>query len=478
MKVFFPDSNLFLQCRDLNQLPWNEIAPNEEEILLAISRPIQREIDKLKHDGNDRRAKRARKANSFIRTIVLAPNSEVLVRNSSPIVRAFFPLPCDIQSSSPKDLDLSITDDQIIAEALSYQSQNPQSDVAILTHDTNPLLTAKRSGLSYRVVPDDWLLQPEPDTRDKRIKDLERRLAEIEDTRPSIEIISLDSKNQSLNSVLIEVVRYRSLTKGEIDEFIAQAKSWYPMVTEWKKPGRSGTTGSMLSIVEMIHQYEIPTDSEIQKYQEQQYPSWIEKLRSFLESLSTKLEVQHRHSTVLISIQNTDSFPAEHAFAEFRASENLLLRMDSQAREFLPDHPLKPPRAPKPPEGKWVQFGNLLSTFASTRSISANIPVFPSLTVPKPRDRNAFYWVTGKGSQYSPLLSLECEEFRHQLGPKMFDITIAVTPKERAEKGVLICRFGAKNLPQPTECHIPVNIIYSEGDTMEKVKNLIEALKP
>jgi hypothetical protein len=65
MKVLFLDSNLFLQCRELHELPWNEIAPDEKEILLAISRPVQREIDKLKHDGNDRRAKRARKANSL-----------------------------------------------------------------------------------------------------------------------------------------------------------------------------------------------------------------------------------------------------------------------------------------------------------------------------------------------------------------------------------------------------------------------------
>ena len=66
MLVFIVDTNLFLQFRDLQELPWGDLS-DEEDILLLIPQQVIRELDKLKYDVNKRRSKRARQASSFIK---------------------------------------------------------------------------------------------------------------------------------------------------------------------------------------------------------------------------------------------------------------------------------------------------------------------------------------------------------------------------------------------------------------------------
>jgi len=48
MKVFFIDTNIFLQCRDLEQLPWSDMCEKDEHVQLLVPRAVQREIDRQK----------------------------------------------------------------------------------------------------------------------------------------------------------------------------------------------------------------------------------------------------------------------------------------------------------------------------------------------------------------------------------------------------------------------------------------------
>src|SRR5262245_50186838 len=85
MVIFFPDSNLFLQCLPLPDLDWKQVSGGEE-VLIQIPRTVQREIDKLKQAGNARQNRRARKATSFFRDIILAQTRSVVIRESDPKV--------------------------------------------------------------------------------------------------------------------------------------------------------------------------------------------------------------------------------------------------------------------------------------------------------------------------------------------------------------------------------------------------------
>src|SRR5260221_7173731 len=77
-KILFPDTNIFLQCKALNELQWSD-AIDADEIELLIGAPVQDEIDRLKNDGNQRRARRARDTNRLFRDVLASTDESLLV---------------------------------------------------------------------------------------------------------------------------------------------------------------------------------------------------------------------------------------------------------------------------------------------------------------------------------------------------------------------------------------------------------------
>jgi hypothetical protein len=178
IRVLFLDTNVFLQCLDLSQIHWDDISKNND-LLLLISKPVLDDIDRFKHGGNARRATRARKATSFFRTILESKTPIFNVRESAPKVDITFAPPVTLSEKDFESLDFSRPDDRIIAEALDFKLNYKAGSVALLTHDTNPILTAKLCSLEYVLVPDNWILPPEPDMRDKELTELRNRVKEL-----------------------------------------------------------------------------------------------------------------------------------------------------------------------------------------------------------------------------------------------------------------------------------------------------------
>jgi predicted ribonuclease YlaK len=84
----FPDTNVLVQCRPLKELDWS--AWREfDEVHLVISRPVQAEIDDQKNKGGDRLARRARRASSLLRQIILNGQEHSVVRPTDPNVKIF-----------------------------------------------------------------------------------------------------------------------------------------------------------------------------------------------------------------------------------------------------------------------------------------------------------------------------------------------------------------------------------------------------
>src|SRR3546814_14669527 len=73
-------------------------------------------------------------------------------------------------------LDYSSADDRLVGIVHRDCGDNPGKEVRLLSHDTGPLLTAKRVAVPFVRVPEAWLLPVESDKDQKRIRELEAQV--------------------------------------------------------------------------------------------------------------------------------------------------------------------------------------------------------------------------------------------------------------------------------------------------------------
>ncbi len=81
----FPDTNLFIQCKALDQLDWSAWKAFDE-VRLVVSRPVLREIDYRKNKGSDRVGKRARTTAALFGEIIKSGLAGKIIRDAEPRV--------------------------------------------------------------------------------------------------------------------------------------------------------------------------------------------------------------------------------------------------------------------------------------------------------------------------------------------------------------------------------------------------------
>ena len=492
MKVLFLDTNIFLQCRNLEQIPWENVIEGRE-LFLLITSPVIDEIDKFKHEGNTRRATRAKKAIPIFRQLgTLKSDQSITIRDSEPSVRlSLFHQPLHNRNDIPDDLDLSRIDNLIIAEALLYRKSNPGEDVALLTYDTNPILTAKRYGLPFIEIPEDWLLPPEPDPQSKKIAELERQIKEFGLAQPKIVIVGEDKSGNVIKETLsISIVKYEQLTESQIKNLLETAQMRFPMTTDFiTPPGKLLIKGLINDRYQ--YQYEPPSEHKIKKYQDEDYPNWITKLKHYFKLLPSNLESPNRHIDLSIYISNIGRVPSKNTHLEFKCRGDILLTPpqkddDKNKGKDLTQFPL-PPLAP---EGNIViknevpSLGIPKSYLAMQEHLKRTTPAYvaflPEEIRPLPfsltelqHDRYAFYWKDSRPSTYTDHRTFTCDEFRHQVEPESFSLPLFVPPTETIENCSLEVRVTAANLPEPFKVHFPIKITYSQGDIFKRAEILM-----
>jgi len=485
MKTLYLDTNVLIQCRKLEQLPWQEIS-KDENIVLLISRPVQEEIDRMKHDGNSRRTKRSRAATTFIREMMLSETSKAVIRGSGPNVEVGFAPPVSLKENPFPFLDLSRSDDRIIAEAIFYRDQHPGEDVALLTHDTQPMLTSKHCGLAFIQVPDEWLLSPEPDDRDKKIAELENKLQKFEKSYPVIKIGYSDVSGNPLHVASMHVRCYSALSKQEIEELVGLALSHHPVVTDFavSEPRTNPASSAGIDTMKLLgvrQRYEPPTGEEISKYTEELYPAWVESVNVFFKSLPGHLESPTREYCFSVSIENDGYSPAEHVLVEFNVSGGLFLMPIDDEDKSAKASPLVLPQPPNSPKGRWIQG---LSPF---ESLAASVRAFEGFATtpfnrvlrdfspfqPPKHDKNAFYWKPQRPSRPTTTWVFECDEFRHKTGEEVFKIRIMVPGDRRLGNRIFECRVSARNLHDPIVCSLPVKVEYENQDSFATARSFV-----
>jgi hypothetical protein len=359
-------------------------------------------------------------------------------------------------------------DSWIVAEAKIFIHEHPDVPTSLISHDGRMIHLAKTHGVPIYDVPDCWRLEPESDEPARRIQDLEKRLQKYENQEPTIEFSIAFPTALVSDPPLIRKIVSRPLTPQQIDDLIEKARTYHPMTTNFAEP----FGGSHLFVADPFSQWEPPSSSEIAKYQNVDYPAWIDGLKSTL----TLLHLQFNRAVVPveISLQNTGSRPARSLRVRFQLFGSAFF-LPPDARQIAEIKELTLPPPPTPPSGRrtnpFFQHQELLASLASTLQFSG-----PSLSdqllrisAQQRRQPGEFYWSPEKPKAESNIWSFECEDFRHQDRTETFSALIDLTQETNTTEFSLECSASAANLTELKKEYIPFRIEAHAQDFFDAV---------
>ncbi len=474
---FFPDTNLFIQCRPLGELDWSEWT-DFEEVHLIVCRTVQREIDQQKHRGNGRVAQRARKTSSLFRSII--ETGYKVIQDEGPQVKLVLES-SSVPSPDLKDhLDYNSPDDEIVGFLYQYKQQHPETDVRLLTHDTGPMMTARGLDLPFVKIKDTWLLPPESNEIEREYRRLKEEVTRLRKTEPEFHIRCLDDHESEIDVIEAKCPFYEPLNEHEISAFIDQLKNRFPIVTDFGSYGRTGRVSTFGDIREMSGLYTPPSESDIAEYRDKEYPAWIEECKKVLSNLHEALLRDAESPVFRFGVTNEGSRPGKNALVVIASKGNFKicppqLEDDEHSKEQrILDRLL--PMPPNPPKGQRITALNRSFLTRLNSQPYLPPPFNPYMPQNFSRDPDAFYYKPDQPQIPVESFSLECEQWRHGIAEECFEGEIFAANDQDEIQGAIECEIHAENLSSPAKKIVPVKITIKRESTKDYASNLVMKL--
>lgn len=453
--IFAPDTNFFLQCKPPDQLNWS-LVTQETSIVLVVVKEVRRELDRHKSGGNERRAKRARRIASQLRNLTVEHREEwVLTSEGAPIrVALARAASLDPNRSKPAILDLTFADERIVEEALAASFAQFDGRLILLSHDMVPLESAQEVGLSAMSIPDEWLLDPEPNEQVDEVRRLKSRVTALEGLAPNLSI-GLEDGHDGIEAVLDY---FPPLSTAFISSAMAVIRRRHSHHSPQHDDPRASVAAAYASMTMAA------CTSQWGRYSSE-YAKWLEKIEERLSQFHHFLNYNAAGHRITWRITNTGASGAERVVVDIDAHGDFYFESLKTKRAVMVEKFSLPP---KPPQS------SLMEAFVGRTSFDDYSPLrHPAFHLSTPvfnRDRHEFYW------DYSPeKISThcrgQCEDFRHGLQDEELGMVIRMKrPSDKSIKGALRVLVSAGNLPQPMTQHAPILIRPAIRDTEQVVR--------
>lgn len=479
----FPDTNIFLQCKPLDQVDWSSFA-EWDNIQIILTRPVQAEIDNFKGKGNGRQASRARTTSTLIRKLLDADHQGIAL-HASPTVRLHLRHDLRRDESVAEDLNYDERDDQLVGTAWAFQKAKPTEDIRLLTNDTGPMASAKSIGLRYHVVPEDWLLQPEAGEAEKREKALAAEIAKYKNAEPLFKI-SVEHDGP----IVANISAYAPLTQDEVQELLDRLTERHPLATyfgpaEPKERTIDQGLPSALSAYRLLgatkEVFTPATPEQIEEYKEA-YERWRETCLELFKELHIKLNSRLNWPKLTVWISNAGSRPADDALVIFEPEGNFFLIPTGHRKKISETPRPQLPVPPSPPKGTWKRLEPYMGALARLHGItheSMNEAVTNLLrppTLPSPPDPNRFYFKEGRAGKISKGFSFTCQQWRHAHESEDFGMTILSPLQSGTQTGLLKVAVHAANLTTPATRHVPLRFTVEIGSCLSYAEQMLSAL--
>lgn len=507
----FPDTNVFLQCKPLDQTTW-ETFGSWERIDIIVTRPVQTEIDLLKGKGNGRQAAKARTASTLLRRL-LEVSSPFIVLSTSPLVHLTVRLDLRTDATAAETLDYEVRDDQLVGTALAFQGEQSAAATRLLTDDTGVMFSAKTVGVEYVKIPQDWFLPPEVDEATKREKALREKLASYEKSEPQF-TITLSASVAESKSVVPEhtsptvatittatrpggslarfkatMKMYTALSEREVDALVARLIERFPQATEFgstesqERPIAAGALSEAL-LGRFKEVFTPASSNQIEAYRSA-YRDWAVECKELLRSYHETLNNQVKWPLLIARIVNCGARPAEDALVviETLGSPKLLRPLDTEQERSDAPFRLQPP--PGAPTGSWNKVrmsAGLNDLGGRLGALSPHVyqpaPIHSNLfRPPEPPDPNAFYWKDAYSRFPTDKFELTCTQWRHAVEPEDFRQFVICPLKPGTYAGQVTVTVHAANLTTPAKVQLPVEFFIEQVSCSELAAGLVEALR-
>ena len=489
-----PDTNVFIQCRQFEEFGWDEWSSKFDEVQIVICRPVQRQIDNLKYRGNGRVGKRARRTNSLIGQILGSGKHYVEITQTSPRVKLSLDVSCSPSPELAKHLDYSEVDNKIVGCLHAFRELRSGVDARLLTNDIGVMATAEMLSLPYERVREDWLLEPESSTEARKIKKLQAENKQLRDKEPQFQLKCLDDDENVTEEITVEASLFRPLSDDDVHEVLYRIRTRFPIAEDFGSRERATRRQKSFGILLDQEMYTPASDEEIAAYRDQGYPDWLQQCETKLRELHNALQIAEGPPEFCIVAENIGTRPGKDVLVTFSAKGKFQIRPppwndehehqaeDDDSKSIHSDTAtLKLPDPPVPPRGEWSselgQYGDVLGHFDRLHKNLTRMQHVPSVLSARPeRDPNEFYYKGGRPENAGAGFSLQCRQWRHNIGEEQFIGELFFDRDAGDVEGSLECEIHAENLANPVKEAIRVRIHVRPVSARESSDKLVAEL--
>ena len=336
-------------------------------------------------------------------------------------------------------LDKDRFDDQIVAMTLCLRDN--ANKVILVSHDSGMWMAARQLGLDLFQVPEDWLRPPESDEQQRKVEALQAELKQEREQHPQLQLRLLSVTGQEIDEVGIQVEQVPRLSDAQLD-FLREAASrkW-----QMRLDAEYYLAKTQLSLAEQLENSFVDKN---RRYQEEEYPTFLEKVRKYFEQLPLLLELPSRCLKVVLDVHIAGRVPAKNLDIELRTSPSIGLI------ETLAEPELVFPSPPAPPQRD--RYG-LPKKFNMAPSAGMS-RLLKGMDLPGPEtyfgNGAELSWGEIETDESGSRANLGCRELRHQTSQRIEMVVAVGLGGENG--GAISFQASASNLPVPRKFVVPV----------------------
>lgn len=376
------------------------------------------------------------------------------IRHTNPAVSLQLRQDLKRDESLSEELDYGERDNQLVGIAVAFSRTNPDVDVRLLTADVGPMASAKYVGLLCEDVPDDWMLSPELDERDKKLAAQNDELRIHKNAAPLFNSWFVHDGKKILKCAA-SLRSFSALSASQVESLMSSIKEKFPEVNDFEPKATFGlfTTASR---------------KEIEDYK-RAYLQWLEVCEKCLRTLHVTLSKLEPRPKLQIFIVNEGHKPADHSLVFLRTDGSILILTaadeDKKRLKKLP---------PPPPAPKRYLAIEAPSSFEFMRLVIPNIPNYPRMF--KLRERELFYAVSDDRGSKSTCIKWECQQWRHKAELEEFGVTVYTDSNNLITDDELKVTVRSTNLVEPYSKKLPISITVEEISAWDEAQKLVDQL--